>query len=135
MIPIILEFIKLLLAGIAGGLIGAKANDRLTRNRDADGRKRDFVGFLSKWRSEISSPSPKISGAFYYPDHVAKEVYRNELASFNSKIAMVRLDFINKQEFDALTKRLAGLTEKDLQVRQPSEVILEALDALIRFCV
>jgi len=37
---ILLEAIKLVLAGIAGGLIGARANDKLARRREQDAEKR-----------------------------------------------------------------------------------------------
>lgn len=54
---IILEAIKLILAGVIGGLIGARANDRLTRNRERDAgvasRRREFLGFIAGWRSEM----------------------------------------------------------------------------------
>ena len=55
---ILLEAIKLALAGIAGGLIGARANDKLTRQREKDSgissRKREFLAFMAMWKTEIA---------------------------------------------------------------------------------
>jgi hypothetical protein len=48
---ILLEAIKLILAGIAGGLIGAWANDRLTRKREQDS---SIANRLRHFRDDIS---------------------------------------------------------------------------------
>ena len=44
---ILLEAIKLILAGVAGGLIGARDNDKLTILRDRDQRVREFRNTVS----------------------------------------------------------------------------------------
>src|SRR5271154_2485707 len=59
---ITLEAIKLVLAGIIGGLIGARANDRLTRRREKDAgmanRKREFLAFMAQLLAEAQRPYP-----------------------------------------------------------------------------
>jgi len=125
---IILEAVKLALAGIIGGLIGARANDRFTRSRDASPRKRAFVGFLKGWKSEIFSA---VIHGIWPP---SENAYRLKLASFLAEVEQVRDVFRDRQRFDDMTKRVAGLTEKDWYRKQPRDVICGAIDALITFC-
>ncbi len=55
----VIEFTRLILAGLVGGLIGAYTNDRLTRMREKDigkdNRKRSFRGFLKSESGKIEA--------------------------------------------------------------------------------
>jgi hypothetical protein len=53
--------------------------------------------------------------------------------SFRDEVERVRDVFTDSKSFDSLTKRLGNLTTEDWKDKQPREVILEAIDALIDF--
>jgi hypothetical protein len=106
---IMFEAIKLALAGIIGGLIGARANDKLTRRRERDtGRERrklDFHAFLACRRSEIKTP-PHNKGIVYVdvPDvanklkapNTADEKFEDVVKSAQQAAVLVLICWIKK---------------------------------------
>lgn len=94
-------------------------------------KRRDFIGFLKQWKTEVE--------VFRHPTHIGivgshpVEIrYREKIPDFISEIERARSAFDDGQ-FDALTKRLAGLTSKDFNQGNPRDIILEAIDALKEF--
>lgn len=132
---IFFEAIKLVLAGIIGGLIGARANDKFTRAREKESgiaqRKRDFIAYIRQWRSEIELAERDIDK--WGVNGIIK-TYQLGLPSFNAGIGRVQPDFRDRKEFNELTSRINGLTAQNLQGQtNPRAIILEAIDALLRF--
>jgi hypothetical protein len=129
---IFLEAIKLVLAGIAGGLIGARANDRLARDRDSNARKRVFVGFLQKWQAEIAIPN-RDQPQFFAMTDPAIVAYDSKLAAFCEQVAWVKGCYPDADKFKALTVRVANLNINDWKNKKPRDVILEAVGELLKF--
>ena len=80
---ILLEAIKLALAGIAGGLIGARANDRLARRRERETAVREdklrFIPFLNQIIKDAGQhPAPNYVWNHYRAD-IEKAVWRFRL--------------------------------------------------------
>ncbi len=133
---ILFEAIKLALAGIIGGLIGARANDKLARKREQDtgrdNRKRNFLSFLASWRSEISMP-PNTRGMVFIDD-CGIQAFLAGIHQFNAEKERVRNDYPDVAKFAQLVFRVSSLdvghAENQIKSRR---VILEALDALIDF--
>lgn len=141
MLPPILQ-ITILLA-LLSWLIVPRINDALARRRERENRKEaeetakenrrlDFVRFLKQWKSEIE--------LFRHPTHIGiigshpVEIrYREKVPDFIAAIHQTRAAFDDGQ-FDALTKRLAGLNNQDFSQANPRDVILKAIDDLIKFC-
>ena len=138
------ELLKLCIPGVIGGIIGgclapslqhkfAQWRDREAREHNASAdkevRKREFVAFLQKWRSEVASFAEslhQVGDAAYY-------VYRPKLSEFLSWVSKVQDVFTDRQTFQRLADRLSGLDAKDWKNKNPREVILEAIDALSYF--
>ena len=135
-----------ILSGVIGGLAVALANHFLTKDREkrrdiqtaervaseaAEKRRLEFLGFLKKWTVEISSP--QIGGFYDYPA-ASKAAFQKELPTFHSKVVLVQKDFTDRQRFDALTERIAGLKDADWDKKQPRDVICGAISELIDFC-
>jgi hypothetical protein len=133
---IMLEAIKLALAGIIGGLIGARANDKLARRREQeagrDRRKLDFLAFLARWRSEIKTP-PHNKGIVYVDDG-GVQAFLDWLHQFQAEQERVRDDYPDRNTFAQLVGTVGSLkvgrAEGQINSRK---IILEALDALIAF--
>jgi hypothetical protein len=133
---IFLEFIKLALVGIIGGLIGARANDKLARRREQDAgrdsRKRDFLAFVASWRSEIYTPPHKDGMVFL--DDGGVLAFLNGLHQFNAEKERVRNDYSNLEKFAQLVGAVGNLNvgraENQINSRK---IILKTLDALIDF--
>lgn len=120
------------IVGLVGVIIGILIGHRLTLSRDRAARKRAFLGFLRQWHAEISLPrlGPDKLGLGINPAH---EAYYSRLPSFLAEVERVRDAFSNRQRFEFLTSRLGNLKAEDWQNEQPSEVILHAVDELVRF--
>src|ERR1039457_3879832 len=105
---ILLEAIKLALAGIVGGLIGAQANDKLTRRREKDAgkdkRKLDFLAFLAHWRSEIKTP-PHNNGMVFHDDG-GIQAFLAGLHRFHAEQEKVRTDYPNQTQFAELVEKV-----------------------------
>ena len=126
---ILLEAIKLVLAGIAGGLIGARANDKLARGRDADARKRVFVGFLQKWQAEIAHVV--IPSIFVTDPAIA--AYNDRLGEFCEQAGWVQDCYPDAERFKDLAHRVANLNANDWKNKRPRDVMLEAIGDLLKF--
>jgi hypothetical protein len=110
-----------------------RANDdrQITEATLKADKRRDFIGFLKQWKTEVE--------LFRHPTHIGivgshpVEIrYREKIPDFIAAIHQARTAFDDGQ-FDALTKRLAGLTNEDFNQANPRDIILEAIDALIEF--
>jgi len=138
-----------IISGIVGGLAVALAQHFLTKDREKnrdrqaaeraaseakEKRRLEFLGFLKKWRTEIFSPSDEKIGGWRDLSFASVSAFQNKLSSFNSESVLVQNDFPDRQRFDSLTERIAGLKSEDWNKKQPREVICEAIDALIKFC-
>ena len=113
--------------------VGWLAGHWLTGVRDKSSRKRAFIGFLEKWKAEITAPSrgPTSIGVVTHPSIKA---YDARVCEFRERVEIVRDAFNSANKFQALAARLANLKTDDWQGnKQPREVILEALDALLEF--
>jgi hypothetical protein len=140
MFPPVLK-ITILLA-LLSWLIIPIINDARAKRRERENRKEseatakenrrlEFVRFLKQWKTEVE--------LFRHPTHIGTvgshpvEIkYREKVPDFISAIHQAHIAFGNGQ-FDALTKRLAGLDGKDFNQGNPRGVILEAIDALLKF--
>lgn len=100
---ILLEAIKLALAGIAGGLIGARANDRFARIRDRDAgmanRRREFLVFMKSWRGDLERPRFG-SGS----EDAAPKIFLDGLLAWHGFVALICDDFTGESriKFDEL---------------------------------
>lgn len=133
---ILLEAIKLAFAGIIGGLIGARANDKLARRREQDAgrdnRKRDFLAFLASWRSEINTP-PHTKGMVFLDDG-GIQAFLAGLNQFNAEKERVRNDYLDMKKIAHLAGRVSSLdVGHSVGQIKSRKIILEALDALIDF--
>lgn len=130
------EAIKLALTGIVGGLIGARANDKLARRREQDAgrekRKLDFHAFLACWRSEIKTP-PHNKGIVYIDDG-GVQAFLDRLHQFHAEQERVKNDYPDRNKFAQLVGIIGSLkvgrAEGQINSRK---IILETLDALIAF--
>jgi hypothetical protein len=133
---ILLEAIKLALAGIIGGLIGARANDKLARRREQDAgrdnRKRDFLAFIASWRSEINTPPHK--NGIVFTDDGGVLAFLTGLHQFNAEKERVRNDYSDLEKFAHLVGAVGSLNvgraENQINSRK---MILKTMDALIDF--
>lgn len=133
---ILLEAIKLSLAGIIGGLIGARANDNLTRRREQDAgrdnRKLNFLAFLARWRSEINTPQHS-NGAFEVDDG-GVQAFQAGLHQFHAEQERVRDDYPAREKFAQLVSRIGCLKVGGMEgQKRTRKIIFEAMDALIAF--
>ena len=117
--------------GLIGVFIGGLIGHWLTLVRDSTARKRTFLAFLKQWRVEIFS-AKQASG--YWSGNPNKAAYHARIPSFHAEVERVRGVFSDSQRFEFLTSRLGSLKAEDWQNKQPCDVILEALDALVEFC-
>jgi hypothetical protein len=115
------EFIRLAFAGMAGGLIGAYVNDKLTRKRERDAgianRKRIFLSFLNGWQA--------ITGRSWPPN----EDFGLEL---QKQAAFVSADFADSR-FEDLVKNAFRLTSATTDSQEAYKETPKAIDALIKY--
>jgi hypothetical protein len=128
------EVVKIL-AVFGGALTGGYFSHRLLLCRDVSSRKKAFLGFLRKWKSEISPVSSENLGIALKPAvSVAEKVYDANVGYFWERVESVRCDYSDADRFEALTSRLGSLRPADLHGdKQPCDVILKAIDDLIEF--
>jgi len=107
---IFLEAVKLILAGLLGGLIGARANDRLTRNRERESgiscRKRSFLAFMAQFKAEAVNTHPTKWGDFF----------ANKIPNIRHSAELIKEDFISEKrtEFETLVAGVCDLGENDI---------------------
>jgi hypothetical protein len=125
--------VTVLVSLVSGGAAGSTLSLIVTGCRDKRQRRQAFLGFLRRWRTEVSAPrqGPDVNRLF--PD-VAEVAYRSGLGSFAAEVERVRDAFTDADRFEALTSKLGSLKGDDWKGnQQPREVILKALDELIAF--
>jgi hypothetical protein len=117
----------LLTGGAAGSVITAVWNGCRDKNR----RRIDFLAFLRGWRSDVVAYQMRQLGSIW---EIVPAVFTPNLRPLHTAVTKVEDDVSDKQTFRRLTDRLAGLSDKDWNAQnQPREVILEAIDELIKF--
>jgi hypothetical protein len=79
--------------GVAGIFLGAFLGHRYFILHDKSARKRNFIGFLERWKSEISAPSrgPTVIGV--HIDPVIK-IYDAKLGEFREQAEIARDVFV-----------------------------------------
>jgi hypothetical protein len=126
---IILEAIKLILAGIIGGLIGARANDRLTRNRERESgvanRKRDFLAFMAQLKAQAMVTHITEFGEFY----------ANKIPNLRHSSELIAGDFHagKRADFEVLVAAACDLTEKDIYNPNNKQEIMARVEEIIAF--
>jgi hypothetical protein len=105
---ILLEAIKLALAGIAGGLIGARANDRLARRRERETAIREdklkFIPFLNQIIKDARQHDSPYYVLIHYRADIEKAVWRFRLLLSGNR----------QRVFDEAWKKLEQTTEAEL---------------------
>jgi hypothetical protein len=85
----------------------------LLLRRDVSSRKKAFLGFLRKWKSETSPVSRENLGIALKPAvSVAEKVYDANVGYFWERVESVRCDYSDADRFEALTSRLGSLKPK-----------------------
>jgi hypothetical protein len=132
---ILFEAIKVACAGIAGGLIGARANDKFTRKRererDLENRRLRFREFLIGWRLEIASVQ---NGGRM--GCIPKPQFETRRVQLRSDAKGVKNAFVDGNEFDRLVEIISSLDLAALEQDRktiPQQAILDMIDALIEF--
>jgi hypothetical protein len=130
---IILEVIKLALAGIAGGLIGAKANDKLARSRDRESgianRRREFLVFMRAWRKEVDMA---------YNDHEAiykiPGLFGSTIAGFCASAETIRCDYTKgrRKEIESRIGAISSFSPHQ-NSRDKYEPFIKAIDEIIAY--
>jgi hypothetical protein len=134
-------YVAILLA-LLSCLTVPRINDAFARRREREARehadetakadkRRDFIRFLKQWKTEVELflPPTHIGIIGSHPVEIG---YREKVPDFIAEIDRARAAFDDGQ-FDDLTKRLARLTNKDFNQKNPRDVILEAIDSLVEF--
>jgi hypothetical protein len=121
------------LCGLIGAAIGAFAGHWWSVRRDKHARRTRFIGFLQRWKTEISAPpvGPTVIGAQV---NAAVKIYLEKLGSFHEQVEIARDAFKNGAQFDSLTMRLGSLKPKDWDQKDARKVIMDALERLIESC-
>ena len=117
---------------LSGGVTGSIITACVTGSRDKKHRRNAFIGFLEKWKAEISAPDrgPTIIGVATAP---AIKAYDAKVGAFKEQVAIVRDVFSGNHRFETLAIRLGSLKSEDWKDKQPRNVILEAIEKLIEF--
>jgi hypothetical protein len=120
--------------GIVGVLVGGLIGHWLSGVRDSASRKREFLGFLKRWRAEISLPIQTTTATAGINVHEA--AYRFRLPDFVREVELVRGSFGDRNNFDSLTKTLGSLNADDWQKKSqnPKEFICDVIDELLKLC-
>lgn len=92
-----------------------------------DGRKRDLLGFLGKWRSETERFDPKSTAKIW-------DKYTQNAALLSERMAQMHEDLVGASECQELGAKLVGLRHADVigQKDDPRDIIKAAIDALAR---
>jgi hypothetical protein len=123
----VIELVRLIGAGVVGGLIATYATHRLTRTREResgrDKRKREFRSFIVQFRSEAADrhhPSTRDFALFY----------RDKVPNLRHAAAFIADDFPRKRraQFDGLVSAAAGFTGAEGKQR-----VIASLDDILRF--
>jgi len=117
----IIDLLRLVAAGIVGGLIGAFASHKLTSHRERESgrasRKRAFLSFLNGWKAITPRSWPP------------KEDFGLEL---QRQAAFVSADFADSR-FEDLVKNAFRLTSATTDSQEAYKETPKAIDALIKY--
>ncbi len=126
-----IELIRVAVATAAGGIAGHYAAHRLTKARDRQCRRREFLAFLIPWRSAIDDSYRDFmttaldnSRPYYY------WVYQQGRADFLAASQLVQGACRDSKQFEMLSARVAGLKE-DHTDEQAKTKTLQAIEELI----
>ena len=122
-----------ILAVFGGALTGGYFSHWLLIRRDVASRKREFVGFLKGWRSEIENFQMKqISGRNV---DVIDEIFTPKLPQFHTIAAKVEGDAVDIVEFQRLVAGIAGFRYQNLKNNEdPRKAALAVINAMVHFC-
>jgi hypothetical protein len=127
------EIIRLIGAGIVGGLIASYATHRFTLSRErASGirnRRRDFRAFVVQFRSEAADR--------YHPDiKYFVMFYRDKIPNLRHAAATIADDFPRQRrvKFDELVSAASSaFTAKQASEADGRKHVIDSLDAILRF--
>lgn len=129
-----IDFVRLVAAGVLGGLIATFAGHRLTVSRDRQSgiasRKREFLKFAKAWRVEIRKPT--LEGGGWGRDTGAFLDHKSEYTHWAESI---RPDFSrkNRDMFNSMDSALMEIGAGKLNRKGGHEYLLDTLDKLIKF--
>jgi hypothetical protein len=128
----VFELVRLVGAGIVGGLIASFATHRFTLSRERESgrrnRKRDFRSFIVQFRSEAADR--------YHWSHTFATFYQDKIPNLRHAAATIRDDFPRgrRAEFDNLVSTAAGFTGPQADDGEKGKQrIIDSLDAILRF--
>lgn len=104
--------------------------DRAAADAAKEIRKRDFIGFLKSWRSEIADFQMRHGNIAM---DVLRVTYIPKLPLFHAAVAKIEGDFADVETFQRLANCVASLNHKELDNDKPRKIALEAIDALLKF--
>jgi hypothetical protein len=131
--------VTFLSGGFFGALLGALLNHFLSSARDRrarkyvredakEARKRDFISFMDKWRTEVERDNP----------HKTANEFSAKCALFRQEATKIRDDY--DVQFWILANSLSSLRDSDVEEMSPDrtemvgrERLLTAIDAIVNF--
>ena len=129
------EFIRLVFAGMAGGLLGAYVNDKLTKKRETQSgivsRRREFLSFMRLWRIELENSFANAHIRIEGPD-----AFTETVSAFSSAAEMIRRDFSGNQrnKFEGLILAVTDCRNKHWDThKERHQQLLNAVDGITAF--
>jgi hypothetical protein len=125
------EVMRLVGAGIVGGLIASFATHRFTLSRERTSgirnRRREFRAFVVQFRSEAAD-------RFHWPNAFAS-FYQDKVPNLRHAAATVADDFHRDErtEFDKLVSIAGGFTREQADGEKGKKRVTDSLDAILRF--
>lgn len=93
-----------------------------------DARKRDFIGFMEKWRTEVERDDPRKTA----------NAFSAKVSLFRGEAAKISLDY--GVEFSELVRKLSSLRDGEVEEVSPDRTkmigrdrLLGAIDAVVNF--
>jgi|APCry1669193181_1035450.scaffolds.fasta_scaffold117258_2 hypothetical protein len=127
----VIDLLRLVAAGIVGGLIGAFASHKLTSHRERESgrasRRRDFLAFLNEWSSEFKRAATI---------EIFSEHFGATISMFSGEAHRIRADFIgdDRQKFDALVAAVSKYTRPQIYGEMGDyKKFMAAIDDLIAY--
>jgi hypothetical protein len=128
----ILELVKLVAAGILGGLIATFTGHKLTASRERKAgrtsRKREFLAFMQTWKVEVGRMYLEVGGF----SHDAGS-FSDLVPTFAGQCVLIRGDLTPKRQevFDALASEITGFHTNLIHVKGGHEKIQKAFDEIV----
>ena len=128
------EFIRLAFAGMAGGLLGAYINDRLTRKRENESgvstRRRDFLTFMHSWRKAAEGIVSRYDAIDHFPGWFIENI-----PGFCGFAETIRADFTDERrnKFEGFTSTISDSNWKNKCNPDEYKKWLKIVDELIVF--